>query len=188
VQRGGAAIGTEVVAGVGGFAYGMATEGTWQAGLNYANLGMFAGGAVGFASLTLRRLRSIRLNSIRPLRVSNREIIVMGGNAQKSGVLQPRLPRDRRGLGGLPGPSRSASLAIDLTAETEIPAMFGRALTKSDTISAAFVADVRAAGFAVFRTPTTPNPLHVSILPRHRTFDQEGLEWLTLAFSFLKRG
>jgi hypothetical protein len=84
-------------------------------------------------------------------------------------------------------PGKSATIATDLTPETEIQKMFGRAAKKGDILSGGAVNDIRAAGFDVIYAPTKDNVLHVRIVPRANQFDDVGREWLSLGFDDLIR-
>ncbi|MCB9563565.1 MAG: hypothetical protein H6708_24470 [Kofleriaceae bacterium] len=113
-------------------------------------------------------------------------IIVLGSNNKPGNfILRPGI--DDRAIGGVTAPGKSATIATDLTLETEIRVMFGRAPTRGDTLSAAFVADVRAAGFDVVYAPTEANPLHVRIIAGKRGFDLTGREWLSAAIDRIAR-
>ena len=85
-------------------------------------------------------------------------------------------------IGPVTTPGKSAVMATDLTLETEIPKMFGRLPRRGDTLSGAFVEDIRAAGFNVLFAPTPSNPFHVRIVSETQTFDAAGREALALAF------
>ena len=65
--------------------------------------------------------------------------------------------------------------------------MFGRLPRRGDTLSGAFVEDVRAAGFDVLFAPTAHNPFHVRIVAKTQTFDATGREVLALAFDRIVR-
>ena len=120
-------------------------------------------------------------------RLDDLEIVVVGSGATpKSFRLREGI--DDKPLAGVTEPGKSASIATDLTRETEIPKMFGgRDVTREDVISGAFVEDIRAAGYDVVYAPTDPNPDHVRIIAGERTFNDEDLEWLALAFDKLKK-
>ena len=105
----------------------------------------------------------------------------MGSN-RRPGDFILRRGIDTRPIGGVRSPGKSASIAKDLTPETEIRQMFGREPKRNDMLSGAFVKDVRAAGFEVLHAPTTRNPMHVRIVAGSRTFDEQGRTWLSLAF------
>jgi hypothetical protein len=108
------------------------------------------------------------------------EIVVTGGsNKPGSFILKPR---DKLPLGQVQTSGKSASIATDLTLETEIPKMFGRVPGKHDILSGAFVEDIRAAGFDVIYAPTPKNPFHVRIIPKVNTFNETGRSYLSIAF------
>lgn len=65
--------------------------------------------------------------------------------------------------------------------------MFGRPPVRGDTLSGAFVGDIRATGFDVVPAPTPLNPNHVRIIAAEHTFDKSGREWLSLAFDRIAR-
>jgi hypothetical protein len=65
--------------------------------------------------------------------------------------------------------------------------MFQRDPVKHDALSGAFVRDIRAAGFDIVYAPTERNKRHVRIVSQSRTFDEEGRQWLSLAFDRLAR-
>jgi hypothetical protein len=114
------------------------------------------------------------------------EIVVVGSNNHPGNfVLRPGI--DDAPIGLVTTPGRSAAMATDLTLETEIPKMFGRLPRRGDTLSGAFVEDIRAAGFDVLFAPTSPNPLHVRIVAKTHTFDAAGREALALAFDRMAR-
>ena len=118
--------------------------------------------------------------------LSNLDILVMGSNA-KPGTFTLRTGIDDKPLGVVTAPGRSATIATDLTYQTEIPNMFGRPLQAGDYLSGAFVEDVRAAGFDAVYAPTTTNPLHSRIVAGASDFDAEGRGWLSNAFDVLGR-
>ena len=114
------------------------------------------------------------------------EIIVFGSN-NKPGNFKLRPGVDDRPIGGVTAPGKSGSIATDLEISSEFQQMFGRAAKRGDTMSGAFVGDIRAAGFDVVRAPTLRNPNHVRIISGTRTFDDEGIEWLSTAVDRLSR-
>jgi hypothetical protein len=120
----------------------------------------------------------------------NLEIVVTGSNT-KPGNFILREGIDTLPIGNVKTPGKSASIATDLTIEGEYLKMFGpeRAanIRRGDTLSGAFVEDIRAAGFDVLYAPTKKNPYHVRIIPKIRSFDQSGRDWLSLAFDIIQR-
>jgi hypothetical protein len=118
--------------------------------------------------------------------VPDSEIIVLGSN-NKPGNFILRTGVDDKAISGVTAPGKSATVATDLTPETEIMNMFGRAPKRGDTLSGAFVEDVRAAGFDVVYAPTAGNPLHVRIVAGQRGFDETGREWLSAAVDRIAR-
>jgi RHS repeat-associated protein len=116
------------------------------------------------------------------------DAIIVIGNGAKPGnfVLRPAV--DTKPVAWINEPGISGSVAVDLSIETEFMRMFGRTTVRGDTLSGAFVGDVRAAGFDVVPAPTIRNPNHVRIVPfAPRSFDEIGREWLSLAFDRLAR-
>jgi hypothetical protein len=118
----------------------------------------------------------------------NEQIIVFG-STPKPGSFLLRPGVDTKSIGSVITPGKSASIATTLDLPGEFAQMFGpeREMVRGDTLSGAFVEDVRAAGFDVVTAPTKTNPLHVRIIAGERTFDKEGTEWLSLAFDLLQR-
>ena len=104
-------------------------------------------------------------------------------------ILRPGI--DTRPVAGLLVPGKSGSIATTLRLQDEYAQMFGaqRAarLRRGDSISAAQARDIRHAGFDVLRAPTFNNPLHVRIVASSRRFDEEGREWLSLAFDLVRK-
>jgi hypothetical protein len=115
------------------------------------------------------------------------EIVVRGSN-NKPGTFILRPGIDDASIGVVTQPGKLATIATDLTVETEIQSMFGRAPTRHDVLSGAFVEDIRAAGFDVLYAPTETNPLHVRIVPKTACFDVPGKNWLSNSFDNLGRG
>lgn len=116
------------------------------------------------------------------------EIVVSGSTAKPgSFILRPGI--DDRPIGGTEIPGKSVSIATDLELQTEYDKMFGvgRPLKRGDTLSGAFVSDIRAAGFDVVYAPTAANPFHARIIPGASTFDEAGREMLSLAFDRIAR-
>src|SRR5574341_1757439 len=114
------------------------------------------------------------------------EIVVLGSNNRPGNfVLRPGI--DDVPIGPMTTPGKSAAIATDLTLETEMPKMFGRLPRRGDTLSGAFVEDIRTAGFGVLFAPTPSNPFHVRIVPRTHTFDAAGRESLAMAFDRIVR-
>jgi hypothetical protein len=114
------------------------------------------------------------------------EIVVLGSN-NHPGNFVLRSGIDDAPIGLVTTAGKSAAIATDLTLETEIPKMFGRLPRRGDTLSGAFVEDIRAAGFDVLFAPTPHNPLHVRIVAKTHTFDATGREALALAFDRIVR-
>ena len=114
------------------------------------------------------------------------EIVVVGSN-NHPGNFVLRSGIDDAPIGLVTTPGKSAAMATDLTLETEIPKMFGRLPRRGDTLSGAFVEDIRAAGFDVLFAPTPHNPFHVRIVAKTHTFDAAGREVLALAFDRIVR-
>jgi hypothetical protein len=114
------------------------------------------------------------------------EIVVVGSN-NHPGNFVLRSGLDKAPIGLVTTPGKSATMATDLTLETEIPKMFGRLPRRGDTLSGAFVEDIRAAGFDVLFAPIPHNPLHVRIVAKTHTFDAAGREALALAFDRIVR-
>lgn len=114
------------------------------------------------------------------------EIVVLGSNNQP-GNFMLRSGIDDVPIGAVTTPGKSAAIATDLLLETEIPKMFGRLPRRGDTLSGAFVEDIRAAGFDVLFAPTPGNPFHVRIVPGTRIFDAAGRAALALAFDSIVR-
>ena len=113
-------------------------------------------------------------------------IVVVGSNNHRGNfVLRPGI--DDAPIGLVTTPGKSAAMATDLTLETEILKMFGRLPRRGDTLSGAFVEDIRAAGFDVLFAPTPHNPFHVRIVAKTHTFDAAGREALALAFDRMVR-
>jgi len=108
------------------------------------------------------------------------EIVVVGSN-NHPGNFVLRSGIDNAPIGLVTTAGKSAAVATDLTLETEIPKMFGRMPRRGDTLSGAFVGDIRAAGFDVLFAPTSHNPFHVRIVAKTHTFDTAGRETLALA-------
>jgi hypothetical protein len=117
----------------------------------------------------------------------NRLEITVRGSSNSPNSFKLQIGRDDQPLGAVKQPGLSATIATDLTPETEYMQMFGRETGPNDLLSGAFVEDIRAAGFEVVYAPTRRNPLHVRIVPRHNTFDDAGRQWLSLAFDKLAR-
>lgn len=119
--------------------------------------------------------------------VPNNEIIVIGNPAKQGNfILRPGV--DTRPIGAVTEPGVSASLAVDLDIQTEIPQMFGRpaGANGADRLSGAFVEDVRAAGFDVVYAPTERNPRHVRIVAGERGFGTvDDRSWLEQAFDLI---
>ncbi|MCU7929104.1 MAG: LysM peptidoglycan-binding domain-containing protein, partial [Candidatus Thiodiazotropha sp. (ex Dulcina madagascariensis)] len=116
----------------------------------------------------------------------NLEIIVTGSNNKPGNfILRPGV--DDKAIGDVLTPGKSATIATDLSLETEITTMFGRASKRGDTLSAGFVEDVRAAGFDVIFSPTAKNPRHVRIVPNASNFDEAGRELLSEALDRIAR-
>ena len=116
----------------------------------------------------------------------NLEIVVTGSNNKPGNfILRPGV--DNKPLGSVTTPGKSATIATDLTLETEFSKMFGRAPKRGDTLSGSFVEDVRAAGFDVIYAPTANNPNHVRIVPNINTFDETGRGLLSQAFDVIAR-
>jgi YD repeat-containing protein len=115
--------------------------------------------------------------------------IVLLGNSNKAGNFILRLGVDDRSIGGVNVPGKSVSIGTDLELKTEFEKMFGfnREMKRGDTLSGAFVEDIRAAGFDVLYAPTARNPFHARIVPGVNNFDQEGRDYLTLAFDRIAR-
>ena len=67
--------------------------------------------------------------------------------------------------------------------------MFGleRMNRRGDTLSGAYVEDIRAAGFDVVYAPTPRNLNHVRIISKENQFDEVGREWLSLAIDRIAR-
>ena len=128
-------------------------------------------------------LRGLRPGDVVP---DGLEIIVRG-SSQKPGTFILREGIDTRKLGAVSTPGKSATVATDLTLDTEIHRMFGRAPTRGDVLSGGAISDVRAAGFEVIYAPTEANPLHVRIIPKANQFDGVGRDWLSEAFDNLAR-
>ena len=88
-------------------------------------------------------------------------------------------------------PGKSVSIATDLTVPGEYRQMFGvdrvSKLHRGDTLSGAFVEDIRAAGFDVVYAPTANNYLHARIVPAANSFDDAGREYLSVAFDRIGR-
>jgi hypothetical protein len=114
------------------------------------------------------------------------EIVVVGSN-NRPGNFVLRSGIDDVPIGPVTTPGKSAAIATDLTLETEIPKMFARVCRRGDTLSGAFVEDIRAAGFDVLFAPTPSNPFHVRIVPKTRTFDEAGREILAITFDRIIR-
>jgi hypothetical protein len=112
--------------------------------------------------------------------------IVVRGSSTKPGTFLLR-PVDRQPLGAVVTPGKSATIAADLTLETEIAQMFGRSPVRGDVLSGGFVEDIRAAGFEVIYAPTKANPLHVRIVPKSQQFDDAGREALAISLDVLDR-
>jgi len=116
------------------------------------------------------------------------EIVVLGSNNKPGNfILRPGM--DDMPIGPVTVPGKSASIATELTLDTEIPQMFPSRLNKefpiqrNETLSAAFVEDIRAAGFEVVFVPTPQNPRHVRIVPKTGDFSVESdRELLSIAF------
>jgi len=119
-------------------------------------------------------------------RLSDDEIIVLGSN-NKAGNFILRLGLDDKPIGSVNQAGKSATIAIDLTLNTEIMRMFGRLPKRGDTLSGAFVEDLRAAGFEVIYAPTERNPGHVRIIANSSDFDEAGRELLEAAIDRIAR-
>jgi len=118
--------------------------------------------------------------------LADTEIIVIGSGAKPGNfILRPGI--DTRPLGSVTQPGISGSIAKDLTLEGEIAQMFRRPVKSNDTLSGAFVEDIRAAGFDAVRAPTVNNPLHVRIVGTTSSFDAPGREILSVAFDRLAK-
>jgi hypothetical protein len=113
------------------------------------------------------------------------EIITMiGGNTPAKFKLSAQ---DLKPLEGVTEPGKSASIAIDLTPETEVAQAFGRPAAKQDIVLGAQVKDIRAAGYDVVYAPTTMNPMHVRIIARGSQFTEEGSVELFQGFERLAK-
>jgi len=113
-------------------------------------------------------------------------IVVVGSNNHRGNfVLRPGI--DDAPIGLVTTPGKSAAMATELTLETEILKMFERLPRRGDTLSGAFVEDIRAAGFDVLFAPTPHNPFHVRIVAKTHTFDAAGREALALDFDRMVR-
>jgi RHS repeat-associated protein len=118
--------------------------------------------------------------------IPDSEIVVLGSNNKPGNfILRPGM--DTLPIGTVTQPGKSASIATTLDIETEIPQIFGREARRGDTLSGAFVGDIRAAGFDVVHAPTKTNPNHVRIIPESHTFDETGREWLSVAMDRIAR-
>ncbi|HEX5221178.1 MAG TPA: RHS repeat-associated core domain-containing protein [Verrucomicrobiae bacterium] len=118
--------------------------------------------------------------------LANNDIIVIGNSAKPGNfVLRPGI--DTQPIGAITQPGVSGSIATDLTLVGEFRQMFGRSVVRGDTLSGAFVGDIRAAGFDVMWAPTANNSMHVRIIAGENTFDVTGREWLSMAFDRLAR-
>jgi hypothetical protein len=120
----------------------------------------------------------------------NNEIIVFGSN-NKPGNFILRQGVDDKPIGTIIMPGKSASIATNLDIGTEYGIMFGleraKKLRRGDTLSGAFVEDIRAAGFEVVYAPTPRNLNHVRIISKEHQFDEMGREWLSLAIDRIAR-
>jgi hypothetical protein len=143
-----------------------------------------------------RSADSTRANSQLPASVRNLrpgqplpdrlEIVVRGSSTNPNTfILRPGV--DDVPIGMVTTPGKSATIATDLTFDTEISQMFGRAPGRGDVLSGGFVEDIRAAGFDVMYAPTAANPLHVRIVPAANHFDPSGRELLSKGFDVLGR-
>ncbi len=112
--------------------------------------------------------------------------IVVRGSSNKPGTFILR-EIDNQPLGPVTSPGKSATVATDLSLETEIANMFGRSPKRGDLLSGGAIDDIRAAGFDVICAPTTKNPLHVRIVPKANQFDDVGRDWLSEAFDIIGR-
>ncbi len=118
--------------------------------------------------------------------IPDNEIVVVGSK-NTPGCFKLR-PQDYKPLDDVVEPGKSASIATDLTLETEYQQMFQFNPGRGDYLSGAFVGDIRAAGFDVVRAPTFRNPLHVRIIGKSSVFDDDGRAMLSLAFDLLRKG
>jgi len=117
-------------------------------------------------------------------RVPDNEIIVRSGSSTPDSFkLRPGV--DDQPIGAVKAPGKSATVATDLTVETETQQAIGRPATRGDRISGTTAGDVRAAGFDVIYAPTDRNPRHVRIVAGERAFDEAGRDWLSVAFDLL---
>jgi hypothetical protein len=98
---------------------------------------------------------------------------------------------DDKPIGIIILPGKSASIAETLDINVAYGIMFGaerlNKLRRGDTLSGAFIEDIRAAGFEVVYAPTPRNPTHVRVVPKENTFDERGREWLSLAIDRIDR-
>lgn len=91
-------------------------------------------------------------------------------------------PQDHEPLGDVATPGKSASIAVDLTIESEILQIFGRPAQPEDYIGSVDAGDVRAAGFDVIYAPSRENPLHVRTIEGKNFFDDAGTALLYALF------
>ena len=125
------------------------------------------------------------------VRLADNEIVVFA-STPKQGSFILRNGVDDKPIGNITQAGKSVTIATDLTIKTEFKQMFGleRAenLRRGDTLSAAFVEDIRAAGFDVIYAPTRANHLHARIIPASNSFEsEEARELLSLAFDRISR-
>ncbi|MCP4459470.1 MAG: hypothetical protein GY816_15835 [Cytophagales bacterium] len=109
----------------------------------------------------------------------------MAGNSERPGSFILRQGLDDAPIGSVTKPGKSASIATNLTAETEFQIILQRAPKRNDILSGTFAGDIRAAGFDVVRAPTKLNPKHVRIVESMHTFEETGRNWLSIAFDKL---
>jgi hypothetical protein len=118
------------------------------------------------------------------------EIVVFGSN-NKPGNFLLRPGVDDKPIGTVTLPGKSASITETLDINVEYGILFGaerqNKLRRGDTLSGAFVEDIRATGFEVVYAPTPRNPNHVRVVPKENTFDESGREWLSLAIDRIDR-
>jgi hypothetical protein len=159
----------------------------------YGELGNWGG--EGFGKYQGNLIDSYKRKLLNPapsgVRLADNEIVVFA-STPKQGSFILRNGIDDKAIGDVIQAGKSVTIATDLKIKTEFSQMFGleRAsnLRRGDTLSAAFVEDIRAAGFDVIYAPTRANHLHSRIIPAANNFDsEEARELLSLAFDRISR-
>jgi RHS repeat-associated protein len=120
------------------------------------------------------------------------DAIVVFGSTPKPTAFKLRPGVDTKPVAGVNARGKSVSEAVSLELADEFAVMFGSeraaALQRGDTLSGAFVEDIRAAGFDVVSAPTATNPHHARLVEVTGSFDDpEALEMLSIAFDRLQR-